>query len=99
MLTPIAKKDVPSYRGRERPPLRVFARQTLEEFLEVSKKGDVAEVTGAPEGCCPRGVASIYSALTDEMYAMWRAGLEPDPRSLVRVMTRGKARVFLERVQ
>ena len=93
MLTKVERKDVPRYRGRELSGVRVFAAETLAEFLEGSAEGEVAEVTGCPG---EPGAARLAQALRDELHYMGRDRGE-DLRRAVRVITRGGERVFLER--
>lgn len=51
MLTKIERTDIPDHRGNRNSEMHVFARETLEEFVEVSEVGDVMEVTGFPIVC------------------------------------------------
>lgn len=104
MLTMMDRSQVPDHGGRARSPMRAFARQALSEFFEVSAPGDVAEVTGSPAEAGPRGTSALAGALREELYQMFRerrkevGGDGSDPRRIVRVMTRGGERVFLERL-
>ena len=98
MLNPIDRRDVPSGPSKGRSPMREFARSTVDEFITSSKTGDVAEVTGWPDvtGDGPRNVQKLASDLRTELYWQRRQnGFEGE----VRVMTRGGARVFLERAR
>ncbi len=86
MLTMVEEKEIPALRVSEKPPHRLFAEQTLDEFESVGE-GVVVEVTGYPEH--PRNPQKVYQSLKDEL---WRR----DMRDAVRVFTR-QGRIFMER--
>lgn len=48
MITIVSKEDVPVIFPKK-SEMQAFAGKTLDEFMEVAKDGDFAEVTGAPE--------------------------------------------------
>ena len=98
MLKQIDRRDVPSGPSKGRSPMREFARSTIDEFVASSKAGDVAEVDGWPDvtGDGPRNVQKLASDLRTELYFQRRQnGFDGE----VKVMTRGGARVFVERVR
>ena len=95
MLKMIDKSEVPDCYVKEKSPIRLFSKKTIEEFLAMSPKpGDVAEVTGAPVNMDSGGVQKLASSLRNELYYMKR---DADMNQEVRVITRGGSRVFLER--
>ena len=98
MLRKIDRRDVPSGPSKGRGPMREFAHSTVDEFIASSAAGDVAEVDGWPDatGDGPRNVQKLANDLRSELYWQRRQnGFEGE----VKVMTRGGARVFVERVR
>lgn len=90
MLTKIRREDIPNFAGKEKSPVRVFAAETIDQFMAEAKPGDVMEVTGAPvEGDPERRCQKVLNALWAEMYAK-------GVRDEVRRFKRGP-RAFLER--
>ena len=90
MLTTIDKKELPMLGNRAKSELRVFAEETIAEFLENSKAGEIAEVTEAPlKEASPSEASRLVNALRQ---AAWGA----DCLDEVRQFRRG-SRVFLER--
>ena len=94
MLTKLSRDELPNYRGREPTPLRLFADETLDEFIATSEVGDIAEVTGWPE--CGNGTQRVANYLRDRLFYRERGA---DWRKALRVITRNNSRVFLERVR
>lgn len=92
MLTTIDKKELPMLGNRAKSELRVFAEETITEFLENSKAGEIAEVTEAPlKETSPSEASKLVNALR-------AAGHHADRQAEVRQFRRG-SRVFLERMK
>lgn len=90
MLTTIDKKELPMLGNRAKSELRVFAEETIAEFLENSKAGEIAEVTEAPlKETSPSEASRLVNALR-------AAGYHADRHAEVHQFRRG-GRVFLER--
>lgn len=99
MLTPISKADVPSYAtGKPRSERRIFANESLTEFMSTAKVGDIVEVTELPlgEGDTQKSFASVRQAFTEEAWSMSR-GRDVDLRDEIRIFSR-QGRLFLERM-
>ena len=92
MVTILDRKDAPSSRRVGDSPRRAFARDALEEFLRISKEGDVAEVTGMPRLCDDEraNADKVRQAVNAERHLSARG-------DEVKAFRRG-GRLFLERV-
>lgn len=51
MLTEVKREDIPDQGGRKKSEMRLFALETLREFVETTRVGDIREVTGFPITC------------------------------------------------
>lgn len=91
MITIVSHEDVPAV-FPQKSEMRAFAEKTLDEFLEVAKDGDFAEVTGAPE--CEGYYDDRAGKLTNDLRA---EAIKKRVHREIKVMKR-KNRVFLMRL-
>ena len=93
MLTYLEPAEVRRLRLRDKSVYRQFANDTLREFLEQAKAGDVFEVTDIPDGPedDSRRIAKVRQAIDAERFY-------EDKRGDVKVFQR-KGRLFLERTE
>lgn len=90
MLTKINRSEVPNIGNRPLSEMRIFARETLKEFVKTTKVGDIVEVTDFPVVCEDEiaNVSKLMSAFQTEYFYL-------DCDIEIRRFRR-KGRVFLE---
>lgn len=91
MLTKIDITEVPDQGGRQRSEMRLFAHETLKEFVAKSQIGEIFEVTGFP--VVDEDEVKNANKLMNAFCAEFR--FVPCEDSINRF--RRKGRVFLER--
>lgn len=90
MLTKIDRSEVPHIGNKPISEMRIFARETLKEFAETTKVGDIVEVTDFPVVCedAIANVTKLMNAFRTESFYL-------DSDIEIKQFRR-KGRVFLE---
>lgn len=91
MLTKIDRSEVPHIGNKPISQMRIFARETLKEFAETTKVGDIVEVTDFPVVCEDEiaNVTKLMNAFRTESFYLDSGDIEIK-------QFRRKGRVFLE---